>query len=387
LRGVISHTSSTEDLSTRILAIFSPLESIAGADRAEIIESAISPAAVSSVDHGATSRHGPMPSDLATENLSLPSSIPAVHDIPSTGIRDCENNQTLARGSPEAGGASRENLEPRADSETAMQTSTNIPSQSESPPVKPTTQQDWIRKQRERERKQREERERIKAQIRHDHELRRQPAVEPTIRNVSKVARLTTRWPSPSKIRVQVRTFEGSTLRSTFPKSATVAREIRPWIDSTVQQGTPYNLKIVLTPQPNHTIETAEEAKSLEDLDIIGSCTLVMAPVKKFVNSNGPPGPGLVGSAILGGYNSLSGSLGAVFNGVRSVLGFGQNMVEHQIPSTTEEASPATPKGQVRIRTLADQRIDLQKDQQFYNGNQLNFVPRSDDADVEEEKD
>jgi len=375
------------------LAIFGPLESTADADDAEVDESAIASAAVSSVDRGAASHLGPMPSNLELERLSLPSSIPAIPKMPSTEIGDCENDQTLAGGLHESGSALRENLEPRAHSETATQTSTKNSSQPSSPPVKPTPQQDWSRKQREREKKQREERERIKAQIKHDHaerlqvdKLRRQAAVEPKVHNASEAANLTTRCPS-SEIRVQVRMFEGSTLRSTFPKSATVASEIRPWIDSTVQQRTPYNLKIILTPQPNHTIEAAEEAKSLEDLDIIGSCTLVMAPVKGFVDSYGPPGPGLVGSAISSGYNLLSGSLGAVFHGVRSMLGFGQTMVEHQSPSSTEEAPSSTPMGQVRIRTLADQRIDSQKDQQFYNGNQLNFVPRNDDADVDERKD
>jgi UBX domain len=388
LKGVIGHTSSTKDLTARILAIFGTLESTAGASGAETGDSAIVPATVPSVDHGATSGRS---SNLETGNQSLPTSIPATPNTSSTGLSDRENDQTLTGSLPEARIALRENHEPRADSETATRTSMKHSSQPASPPVKSTPQQDWSRKQREREKKQREERERIKGQIRHDHaerrrvdELRRQPAVDTTAQNARKPASLTFRCPSSSEIRVQIRTFEGSTLRSTFPKSATVASQIRPWIDSTAQQRTPYNLKIILTPRPNHTIEIAEEEKPLEDLDIIGSCTLVMAPVKGFVDSYGAPGPGLVGSAISGGYNFLSGSLGAVFHGVRSALGFDQTRVEHQTPSPTEEASSSTLTGQVRIRTMADQRIESQKDQQFYNGNQLNFVPRNDDADDEE---
>jgi UBX domain len=336
----------------------------------------------------------PGPSNPETGNPSLPASGPLNPNTPSTGVSDRENDRTLAGGLLEIGSAPRENLEPRAASETAIHTSTKDPSQPANPTVKPTPQQDWARKQREIERQQREERERIKSQIRHDHaerrrvdELRRQPAVDVTVQNASNPASLTSRRPSSPEIRVQVRTFEGSILRSTFPKSATVARQIRPWIDSTAQPRAPYNLKIILTPQPNHTIETAEEEKSLEDLDIIGSCTLVMAPVKGFVDSYGPPGPGIVGSAISGGYNLLSGSLGAVFSGVRSVLGYGQTMVEQQTPSTTVEASSSTPTGQVRVRTLADQRIEARKDQQFYNGNQLNFVPRDDDDGNDEKND
>ncbi len=89
--------------------------------------------------------------------------------------------------------------------------------------------------------------------------------------------------PNSSEVRIQVRTFEGSTLRSSFPRTATIATHVRPWIDSNAEHKTPYNLKIILTPLPTRTVEAAEEEKSLDDLDIIGSCTLVMVPVKGFV--------------------------------------------------------------------------------------------------------
>jgi hypothetical protein len=117
-------------------------------------------------------------------------------------------------------------------------------------------------------------------------------------------------------------------------------------------------------------------------LDIINSCTLVMVPVRGFVESYAPPGSGIIGSAVSGGYNLLSGSVGAVFGGVRSVLGFGQVTAETPTPSAPVEALSRPPIGQVRVRTLADQRTDAQrKDHQFYNGNQLNFEPRKDEED------
>lgn len=247
--------------------------------------------------------------------------------------------------------------------------------------------------QRERERQQRAERERIKAQIKYDHderrrldELRRQPAVDLTIPDTRNSAQSPSRCPDYSVVRLQVRTFEGSTFHSTFPKSATISTEVRAWIDVTARESTPYNLKIILAPQPNRTFEAAEEEKSLEDLDIIGSCTLVMVPVKGFVESYAPSRPGIVGSAFSGGYNLVSGSVGALLGGVRSVLGFGQVTSEPSAPSAPEDSPSQAPAGHVRVRTLADQRMEAQKkDQQFYNGNQLNFQPRKDDEDGKED--
>jgi UBX domain len=250
--------------------------------------------------------------------------------------------------------------------------------------AKSTPQLDWKKMQLEREKRQREERERIKAQIKHDHaerrrldEIRRQPAVDLSKDSIPSSSKRTT----SSDIRIQIRTFDGSTLRSTFPRNSSIAGHVRPWIDSTAQKAFPYNLKIILTPRPNRTIEATEEERSLEDLDMVGSCTMVMVPVKGYVESYAPSGSGLIGSAVSGGYNLVTGTVGAVFGGVQSWLGFGQATHENQARSASEATSPP-PAGQVRVRTLADQRMEAKRnDQQFYNGNQLNFEPRKDDDD------
>lgn len=260
------------------------------------------------------------------------------------------------------------------------------------PTVKSTPQQDWTRLRRERERKEREERDRIRARIKSDRDERRrmdeqqrQFNTEVTDHRSSKIMPEIAEGAGASEVRVQVRTFDGSTLRSRFEKEAKIASQVRPWIDSLSQTRMPYNLKIILTPRPNRTIEAAEEQKSLEELDIIGSCTMVMVPVQGFVDSYSPAQSGLIGSMIAGGYHIVSGSLGAVLGGVRSVLGFGD--VRHEGPATGDVAPASAPDRQVRVRTLADQRIEArQQDHQFYNGNQLNFEPRKKDAEEQEDK-
>jgi UBX domain len=235
--------------------------------------------------------------------------------------------------------------------------------------------------QKEREQKQRDERERIKLQIKADREERRRlEQIQRLSEAAAKVEKDTPQKPAKSNnIRVQVRMFDGGTQRRTFPPSATISRDVRSWIDSLSEQSTPYNLTIILTPLPNRSIETGEEEQSLTDLGIKGSCTLVMVPVKGYVDSYAEAAPSLIGSAVSGGYNLVAGTAGAVFGGVKSVLGYGSTAQNQQIVrEETSNASTSAPK--VKVRTLADQRAEeAKKDQQFYNGNQLNFQPRKDE--------
>ncbi|OAL40562.1 hypothetical protein AYO20_00298 [Fonsecaea nubica] len=266
--------------------------------------------------------------------------------------------------------------------------------------------------QREREQKQREERERIKAQIKADREERRMldemrkhgqsPETLGSSTASSHAKSKTSILHARGDVRVQVRTFDGSTLRNTFPSSATITKEIRPWIDSASStaspartSGVPYNLKLILTPLPNRTIEAGEEDTELSDLGITGSCTFVMVPVQGYVDSYASGGlalgGGLLGGVVSGGYNLVSGTAGMVFGGVRSLLGYGSGDAEQTTPTGSGRGNADQPPGagagsaagnNVRIRTLADQRAaDAagKRNQQFYNGNQLNFQPNDED--------
>jgi len=252
-------------------------------------------------------------------------------------------------------------------------------------PVLPDRQEaqraEYVKMQKEQEQKQREERERIKAQIKADREERRRrenTRKHGDVDTASDAAKPTSPQARNAEVRIQVRTFDGSTIRHTFPTSATLSKDVRPWIESSSDAHTPYNLKLILTPLPTRTIETAEEEQELSELGIKGSCTFVMAPVKGYVESyTGSTSNSLIGSAVSGGYNLLTGTAGALFGGVKSILGYGQPQGHDQNPAA---ANPPPPSRPVNIRTLADQRAeDAKKDQQFYNGNQLNFEPNKDD--------
>jgi hypothetical protein len=319
----------------------------------------------------------------AASNINLTPPAPNVNSTPAAS--------SIAQRSPAPNPAtnSQPPLTPPANAIPLNPPAQSIPPSSTANQVQQSQRADYVKMQKEREQKQRDERERIRQQIKSDREerrrreeLRKQPQAQAD--DVTGNMSLT---PKSHDIRVQVRTFDGSTLRQTFTSSANISSDIRPWIDSTSLQSVPYNLKIILTPLPNRNIEAAEEEQSLVDLGIRGSCTLVMVPIKGYVESyTGSTAGGLLGSAVSGGYNVVAGTAGAVLGGVKSFLGW------NSPASATEPATgsinggnqndPGQPTQNVRVRTLADQRIDAakKKDQQFYNGNQLNFEPRKEEG-------
>ena len=288
-----------------------------------------------------------------------------------------------------------------------------------------TQQAEYRRIQKDREQKARDERERIKNQIKADREDRRRrdavqkqndaaAAGEPIVSAIETNTTTSIATPSqirpPNKVRVQVRLFDGSPLNTTFPPSATITDDIRPWLDNhpnpnhdsstsppPVTQNIPYDFKLILTPLPNRKIEAAEESLPLSELGIRGSCTFVIAPVRGYVesysrNSGGVVGVassaaggavGLVGGVVNQGYRVVSGTMGVL----GGFLGFGGAQQQQQVANASAEggAEDNTQSQQVRdqrnvrVRTLADQRAEEQGRNQFYNGNTLNFEPNRDD--------
>ncbi|KIW63611.1 hypothetical protein PV04_08597 [Phialophora macrospora] len=335
----------------------------------------------------AQSRPAPTSSSPPPQRPTAPSN-PAVADLAGERVYPTPNRPVST---------------PQAQSHTPRQPA---PAPSQSPPIsepdenQKAQRQEYIRMQREREQAARAERERIKAQIKADREERRRvdelrkqgyQSSDTDPGSTSKYVRTGPRAVGNADVRVQVRTFDGSTLRTTFPASSSITDRLRPWIDEATNTNIPYNLKLILTPLPNRTIEAGEEDTSLTDLGIVGSCTFVMVPVRGYVESYSTGAGGLmgqngllggVGGMVSGGYNLVSGTAGWALGGVKSLLGYGGQQ------AGTTGASSSTPSAEegaggaksVRIRTLADQRAEeAKKDQQFYNGNQLNFEPKKDD--------
>jgi hypothetical protein len=291
----------------------------------------------------------------------------------------------------------------KAEDKPTSKTPHNAPASSKNPP------QTHTEEARRRKKEEKEELNRVLALIEADKRRRKQErqqtqnkeqiegSVEQTHSPSEKLA-LSRQMPKGTgkSIRLQVRLPDGRNLRSTFPPNATIASDVRPWIDEEQSKdGTqypPYNFKQILTPQSNRNIDVSEEATALESLDFYPSATLVLVPVSDYANAYSGGGSTVVSVAqngLAGLYNVASSIVGTAAGIAGSLVGFGQrgsqptNGHVEQVQSEHEqqqEQSTRPPGAQIRVRTLADQRAEAQRDPtQLYNGNQLNFESRDED--------
>lgn len=195
-------------------------------------------------------------------------------------------------------------------------------------------------------------------------------------------------------VNLQVRLFDGRTIRSTFPRSANLQNDVRRWVDEEFaklpkddpdinnKRLPPYYFRHILPPQPSRELSAGDESQSLGDIDLAPSATLVLVPVKGYTEAYSGGGGGVVGAAtglVGGAFGLLSSTVGYVSSTVGSVIGYGSAPAGGAQPGSTTASSQAQRSQQpsnsdsatVRVRTLADQRAREPRDQQFYNGNQV----------------
>ncbi|KAF2625994.1 hypothetical protein BU25DRAFT_441103 [Macroventuria anomochaeta] len=215
-----------------------------------------------------------------------------------------------------------------------------------------------------------------------------------------------TRGSQAQNVNLNVRLFDGRTIRSTFPRTATLEKEVRTWIDEefarldsddpNVQNRAlpPYFFRHILAPQPSRELSAGDENQTLGDIDLAPSATLVLVPVKGYTDAYSGSGTnllagtttGIVGSAfgLLSSTVGYAGGLLGSFLGTGAAapqpnegqaVGGGGGSGERSENSRSEREE----QGGIRVRTLADQRAREPRSQQFYNGNQSNVEPRPDD--------
>ncbi|PQE13447.1 UBX domain-containing protein [Rutstroemia sp. NJR-2017a WRK4] len=192
---------------------------------------------------------------------------------------------------------------------------------------------------------------------------------------------------------LQIRLFDGSTIRSRFPSSSTLNKE---WIDEQRTDDTPYVFKQILSPLPNRNISMTEEVMDVKSLGLmpsatlrspagltLGRCTdtdggfrLILVPVHEYASSyEGSNTPGLLWRGISGGYRLGSWGLNQIMGSLRNIVnGPATNPTESPSTTTSTTATPAN-----NLRSLRDRHRDTD-DHQLYNGNTLNFEPRKDEA-------
>lgn len=251
----------------------------------------------------------------------------------------------------------------------------------------------YAAQQRKRQQEAKLERERILRQIEHDKaerkekEERRKATAKAEAEGIDGAGGLVDQqlasevnFPKPTgskECAVQVRLFDGSTVRSRFPSDQTLRGNVRPWVDQQkLDDDVPYTFKQVLTPMPNRTLSISEEEESLQSLGLTPSATLVTVPVQGYTAAYSG-GQGIVSKGASAGYNVVSAGAGIVTGALGTFLGLGRATITGEPPgihdATMQENADSDATGTesgINIRTLRDQRDD-QDDHQLYNGNQV----------------
>ena len=175
---------------------------------------------------------------------------------------------------------------------------------------------------------------------------------------------------------MQVRLFDGSTVRSRFAPDQTLRGNVRPWIDQQKSDDVPYTFKLVLTPMPNRTLSILEEEEALQSLGLTPSATLVIVPVQGYTAAYSG-GQGIVLKGASAGYKVVSAGAGIVTGALGTLLGLGRTTAPGELPDAHDttmqgnaEADATGTGSGINIRTLQDQR-DVPDDHQLYNGNQV----------------
>lgn len=270
---------------------------------------------------------------------------------------------------------------------------------------------DWVNEQAKRKGEAKSERERILQQIESDRqerknrEAQRKEAFAPAeaFPTASQGDQKTASSGTHSQMcALQVRLFDGSSIKSRFTSSSSLATAVRTWIGEAAPAGaadTPYDFRVILAPNPSRTVGISEEEQSLQELGLAPSATLVLVPSTRQA--------GNVASSVLAG--GILGPVYGVASGAASVVGFALDYVrgwtgggpyiggvgDETEPSNVAGARMATgdstgtemrAEGTARMRhkTLADQRAeadDRDRGTEFYNGNSSAFEGRKDAED------
>jgi hypothetical protein len=180
------------------------------------------------------------------------------------------------------------------------------------------------------------------------------------------------------KCKLQIRLFDGSTVRGEWEGTETLGGEVRSWLEGQDGmkdvRGGAYAFKVILTPKPSRTIEVAEEGRTLGELGLTPSATLVLIPAagKVYPATVGGNPATRVLMMIMGVFTGLW-SLIVAFLGSM----FGSAIAPPQPAQVhgreTGGSGSATGRDQTRKGGLRQLRPEGERknEQQFYNGNSV----------------
>jgi len=265
--------------------------------------------------------------------------------------------------------------------------------------------QNWIYQQKQRKDEAKRERERILNQIESDKQERRARTQrardaeatsgagesEPIQDSVGAASRRTAG--AGGVCSLQIRLFDGTSVRHRFSTDATLAKNVRDWIGEASPDGSggadiPYTFRQILAPRPSRSIEISEEHETLADLDLVPNATLVLVPVAGYTDAyaSSPSTNGIMGRAF-GLFNSVGSYLPGFSRLYMGGTGDAQEAsnVEGAVAAGADTTSEDSGTAKLRVKTLADQREeaarrDRDRQAEFYNGNSLGFEGRKNDG-------
>ncbi|MCJ1396783.1 hypothetical protein MMC18_009675 [Xylographa bjoerkii] len=169
---------------------------------------------------------------------------------------------------------------------------------------------------------------------------------------------------------LQIRLFDGTTIRSRFHPDLSIRGNVRKWIDEQRTDGdTPYTFRQVLAPRPNQNISISEEEQSLQSLGLTPSATLIMVPVQGYTTAYAADS-GYLSKGLTAGYIVAS----WITKAMGTFLGVGSAETSlpksHGISQSHTDDTEVPSTSAINIRTLKDQEKNKDS-QQFYNGNQV----------------
>lgn len=224
-----------------------------------------------------------------------------------------------------------------------------------------------------------DERKRILKQIENDRAARRDEAAAKARGGAPAT---TSGGPSKSTARqsdnaaILVRLSDGSTLRTRFAKGSSVRADVRKWVDENRADGGsgPYKFRVALGPADSRIIDEMEEDRSLEELGLTPSATLVLVPIPRFVTAN--PGGGILQSTtslFVWFFTMITAFIGSTFG--RGTPSGREEIEMDDLNRDGQSAQRGTSSGS-RVNTLQDSARQ-RRDHQLYNGNSVCFTSRN----------
>ncbi|KAJ8058519.1 hypothetical protein OCU04_012703 [Sclerotinia nivalis] len=305
---------------------------------------------------------------------------------PSTGDSDNGSTVTFQSTSNNTSSSSSPAIDPRGnppeDTKTIVEDQPKQPSQA-------ADTANYAAIQRKRHQEAREERARILALVESD-KLRRRKDAERKANHNNQLTEQSAAFrgrsssvpasaPEAQECALQIRLFDGSSIRSKFPNTSTLNGDVRKWIDDHQKDDVPYIFKYVCTPLPNKTLSMTDESRDLAALGLFPSATLIIIPVQAYTSAYEAAEPrGILSRGIAAGYDLGTWGINRVLTTLGGIVG--GPAVAPDIDERTETSAPAGGSRPSNLRTLRDQN-DNDAHHELYNGNTLNFEPRKDDHD------